>query len=289
MKNKVGLILDSSSNVTKKYCDENGIGFIPLIMNINGEEYKSGIDITLDELKDKMKNDKKINLKTSTPIISDIKKEFENILSTNEKAIYIPLSKNFSGTYSAAIKIANEKDFKNKIFVINSIWSSPWTEMYIDKIINIIGNNEKIDEKINSIEIMQKNFVGFLSPDDIYWFYKGGRITKKQYIIGNSLKIYPILKIENGKISEDVIKGISSKTSLNKIVYEVKKELEKIDNKKIEIYIIKDTNLERKKLLKEIILEKLGYKVGEEKELNLSLEQTAHMGPNAFGVAYKVI
>lgn len=133
--------------------------------------------------------------------------------------------------------------------------------------------------------------VGFLSPGDIWWFYKGGRISKVQYMIGTIAKVIPILEVSKGEVqSGTTIKTRGFKKAINKMIDLVDKRIEDLSLKKGEYkYIVLRTN--RDDLVEETrnILESKEHINSEDIVVSqLTTEQCAHMGPDSFGVALYV-
>ncbi len=289
---KIGLIIDSSSGLTMAEANEKGHAFIPLQIAINGEVKKAGIDIEIDDLYEKMKDKKKVEIKTSLPLGSDIEQAFEWALERYEKAIYIGLSHKLSGTQNAVRNISSINDkYKDNIFVYQSQFSSPWTKLYIDEIRDLLDKSESFEEVATKLDKANEHMYGLLSPGDIYWFYKGGRISKTAYMAGSLLKITPILTVEDGNINSDnVVKSRGIEKAMSKIIDIIKEKIVGLNEKGIPFTLLsmKSNNEEMN--------ERMLVKIGEEPLLKgvpvlqsgLSLEQTAHMGPDSCGLALHV-
>ena len=48
--NKIKIIIDSTCDLTPEYIKEHDIELVPLLVTHNGNEYKDGVDITIDQL-----------------------------------------------------------------------------------------------------------------------------------------------------------------------------------------------------------------------------------------------
>jgi len=125
MKN-IGLILDSTSNRSKKELEKKEIAFIPIPITIDDHEFLSGVDINTDEITAKFKNNPNIKIRTSSPMPKHIIEAFDKILETHDEAIYIGLSKKFSSTLELVKNIAQSDDkYNGKIHVFDSKYSAP--------------------------------------------------------------------------------------------------------------------------------------------------------------------
>ncbi len=289
---KIGLIIDSSSGLSMKEANDKGYGFIPLEVIINGEVKKAGVDISFEELFDKMKDKKNVDIKTSLPNGVDIEKAFEWTLERYEEAVYIGLSHKLSGTQNAIRNIANLSDkYKNKIHTYESQYSSPWTKMYTEEINELLNEGLEINEIYERLDRANEYMFGLLSPGDIYWFYKGGRISKTTYMAGSLLRITPILTVEDGDLSPDkVIKARGIDKAMLKMIEIMKEKMTTLREKKIpfKLMSLKSNN---EKLNNDMLVN-----LKNEPEMNgveiiqsgLSIEQTAHMGPSSCGLAILV-
>jgi len=122
---KFGLIFDSSCGLTRQEAESKGFGFVPLIININGQQFKAGENISPEDLYSRM-NDREVKVSTSTPVAEDIMSEIDKMLETHEQVIFIGMSKKLSGTTNQVRLIAEgEERFKGRVHVADSQYSSP--------------------------------------------------------------------------------------------------------------------------------------------------------------------
>ncbi len=289
---KIGLIIDSSSGLTMKEANDRGHGFIPLQISINDDVKKAGIDLEINNLYECMKDKKNVEIKTSLPLGSDIEAAFEWALERYDEAIYIGLSHKLSGTQNAVRNISSLNDkYKDKIHVYHSQYSSPWTKLYVDEVKELLIQNDDIEIIFERLDRANEHMYGLLSPGDIYWFYKGGRISKGAYMAGSLLKITPILTVKDGNLDKDnVIKARGVEKAMSKMIEIMKEKISTLREKGIPFTLLS------MKADDEVLNERMMFKLGEEPVMNgvkivqsgLSLEQTAHMGPGSCGLAIHV-
>lgn len=290
MKKKIGLIVDSAFDLTLSEANERGHAFIPMQVIINGNERKTGVDLTTEELLKLMNEQKKdIVLKTSLPKGEDIEAAFEWILERYERAIYIGVSNKMSGTYNAIRNFINSDDkYKDKIYCYKSEYSSPWSNAYLEEFEEIIEKYDDFEEISKILDLANPYMVGHLSPEDIYWFYKGGRLSKMQYMVGSLLKVKPVLTIANGTLDTSRIEKVRGiEKAMDKIINIVYDEVEKLKNEGLpfKLITIKSSVKEYTETMIQKVIDK--FKI-ERKDIlveAVSTEQTAHMGPGAFGLA----
>ncbi len=287
---KLGLILDSSSAITELEARNKGHAFIPVQISINKKTYKSGVDIDDTKLYEAMK-DKNVDLKTATACGEDIEKAFDDILTRFDKAVYIGLSAKMSGTNNAVKMVAETEKYKGKIFVYESEYSAPWLRAYLPCFEELLDRTDDINEIYEVLDLAKPYMIGMLTPGNIYWFYKGGRITKIQYMAGSLLKLLPILTIENGNMSKEKVEKVRGQTkAMNKIIENFKPIIENVKKlgMKFEIISIKSNIEQINTDFDKLISESYGVNQTDIIKDPISNEQIAHMGPGSFGMGIYV-
>lgn len=286
---KVGLIIDSASGLTMAEANERGHGFIPLQILVNDDPAKrAGIEINTNDLYEIMQDKKNVTLKTSLPNGKDIEAAFDWVLERYEKAIYIGISHKMSGTQNAVANVVQlDEKYKDKIFVYKSEYSSPWLTAYMEDFERLVEEYEDFEEISRILDLANPYVYGMLAPGDIWWFYKGGRISKSAYMLGSLLKVTPILTIYDGNLDKDnVVKARGVEKANAKMTEIISPRVEELKEKGIDFkYICIDSN---DKSFTEDAKEKISSAFGVNKEeiipYAISPEQTAHMGPDSTGV-----
>ncbi len=286
---KIGLIIDSASGLSIEEANAKGHGFIPLQILVNEEEAKrAGIEIKTEDLYEMMQDKKNISIQTSLPNGKDIEAAFEWALERYEKAIYIGISHKMSGTQNAVQNVVQlEEKYKERIYVYESEYSSPWLTAYIQDFERLVEEYDDFEKMKEILDLANPYVYGMLAPGDIYWFYKGGRISKAAYMVGSLLKVTPILTIDKGTLDKDnVVKARGVEKANAKMVEILEERVNELKEKGIPFkYICLDSN---NKSFTEDAIAKLSEKFGVNKEevlpFPISPEQTAHMGPDSTGV-----
>ncbi len=287
---KIGLIIDSASGLSIKEANDRGHGFIPLQILVNEEEsQRAGIEIKTEDLYELMKDKKNVTLATSLPNGKDIEAAFDWALERYEKAIYIGISHKMSGTQNAVKNIVQlERDkYEGKIFVYNSEYSSPWLTAYIENFEKLVTEYDDVDEIFKILDLANPYIYGLLAPGDIYWFFKGGRISKAAYMVGSLLKVTPILTIDNGELDKDnVIKARGWQKANDKMTEIIEPRVNELKEKGIpfKFMCIDSNNKDFTTDAKQKISAKYGVSEDEVMAFAISPEQTAHMGPDSTGV-----
>ncbi|CRX37201.1 / / DegV domain-containing protein / 73061:73933 Reverse [Candidatus Hepatoplasma crinochetorum] len=279
---KKGLLIDSSTGLTKKQAEEMGFYYTSLIINIDGKEYKSGIDIDNKFLLDNM--NLKTKVQTSTAKLGDVEQEIKKALKEVDQLLIITISKYLSSMNSMIKVLADDDEYKEKVFVFDSNFITPWIYHELPNIKKWIKNDDiKMNFIIEKLSFLKDKMNAFLIPDTLVFLYAGGRITKAQYIAGSFLKVLPIIVVRNGRIdSEDVIKKRTVNKAYDKAIEILKKQYNNWIKKgyRVELKIINLNSDKNFEILKEKLARE-GFKKFE--ETIIAPEIVAHVGPRATG------
>ena len=192
---KIAIVTDSSADISIKKALEENIYVVRLPINIDGVEYEEEVDIELAEVLEKMKSGKVC--KTSQASAGYICALWDEILKTHDEIIYLPISSGLSGAYQTGLMCA--KDYNGKVIVIDGKHACYPQQLLIKQIKLGI---EKGMTSLEIKEVIEKNgeLWAVLIPSDLVYLKRGGRISAAASVLGNLLKIVPLLKVEHGKI-----------------------------------------------------------------------------------------
>jgi len=131
-----------------------------------------------------------------------------------------------SGTYRAFVD-ASEKFKDKKIRVINSKQNSGAEGLLVMKAQELIQQGLSVDEIVQKMDHYIKNSKIYVSVKTLKYMVKNGRVSKVTGVIGKITNLKPVISIdENGKgIISD--KGLSLKSSDQKIYQHVKEAMER--------------------------------------------------------------
>jgi len=93
--------------------------YVPITVSLNGESFRDGIDVTRDEMYDKLMNGKDFP-KTSQPSPQEFLNVFEAAKSQGDEIIYIGVSSALSGTLQSAHLARTMADYDG-IHIIDSL------------------------------------------------------------------------------------------------------------------------------------------------------------------------
>ncbi|MCQ4794048.1 DegV family protein [Anaerofustis stercorihominis] len=284
IKEKIAIITDSGTDVPKKYVDKYNMYVVPLIVNYNNKSYKDVIDIDIDTICDRLKEEIPT---TSLPSIDDIMETFEKVISDGyDKAIVITISSGLSGTYNA-MRIASESfegrletmliDTKN--IDIGAGFSAIRAGELIEQGCSFKEIKEKLDDAIKNTKV-------YFCVKTLEYLRKGGRIGLVASVVGTALDLKPVMSCNEDGVYYVVSKARGRKKSLKKALSEA------IDySKKYNKYNVAVVNVQAEDEAKEIenSIKKEFPNVENVFIGSISPTLAVHTGPGLIGVGVQKI
>lgn len=282
---KVAIMTDSNSGITQKEANELGIFVLPMPFTINGQEFEEDINLTQDEFYDKLMTGAEVF--TSQPAAGEVTKFFDNILKEYDQIVHIPMSSGLSGSCQTALMLAQEDEYKEKVYVVDSQRISVTQKWDVLDAL-ALSKQGKDAKEIHDILMDNKlNASIYITVNTLEYLKKGGRITPAAAALGGLLKIKPILTIQGEKLDsfqKTRTMAKASKIMIDAITKDTKERIddsEDMSNTRIMIAYTydKDQALEFKKQVEEI------FPNHEVICDPLSLSVACHIGPHSLAIA----
>lgn len=273
---KIKIITDSTSDLSKDIVEKYNIEVLPLIVNFGEESYYDGVDMTFDKLIAKIKEG------VEFPTTSQINPQrfydcFKENIEDGYKIIYIGIGSKFSGTYQSAC-IARDMLSSEDIVIIDSENVTSGLGIlviYAGKLMEQGKNLKEIEKEILECIPKVDNMLAFNSLEHLI---KGGRLSKTAGFIGNVLSIKPMLAIRDGEI------GVIDKVRGTKKA--IKAVTDYLEDKKVKqgtpVILLEAPGGDMKK----VVLKKLQEKDFEVIEQKVGCVVGTHSGPDAVGVFF---
>lgn len=223
---KIAYLVDSSSGCHED--PQNDIYLVPLsiIETNNGQEkfYKSGIDITLNDLQKKLDSGSKF--KTGQTSIGEVEEKVNKLLEKYDLVIGIPIDSQLSGTYQSWKMIENEIG-TDKFNVLDTKDIEVSIKWWIDDIKEYLAKNPYDIKKLNdfiSKKVLKKG--GTIIVSDVSQLIAGGRLKGLKAFFVKTLKFHILIKLlpSNG-ILEYFDKSRSEEESRKKCVNYLDKKI----------------------------------------------------------------
>ncbi|MGM9922619.1 MAG: DegV family protein [Bacillus sp. (in: firmicutes)] len=228
---KIAWITDSTAFITEDLKSHPDVYVIPLGINFQYASYEDGVDLTT-ELLYKHINEQKEIPKTSQPAVGKVAELFESLKKDYDAAIAVHVSSKLSGTLSTVATGAELAEFP--VEIVDSTAMSYVITTLLQKGISLHKQGVDYREIASFLREDAKKNENYILLGNLDQFYKGGRMSGTQYLLGNLLKIKPIIRIHQGEF-ELFEKVRSEKRAIKKLIDLFSEAHQKYNVSKLEI------------------------------------------------------
>lgn len=276
----VKVLTDSTSYINKNILSDLEIKTVSLNVIFGSESFKE-TDIDNKEFY-KMIKDKGIPT-SAQPAINEVYDEIKKIVETGDELLCIFLSSDMSGTFSTAHMVREMilEDYRDaKIEILDSRSNCMQTGFATIVAARAAKEGKTLEDvkEVAENNIRRSRFL--FIPENLDYLKKGGRIGGAGALIGNLLKIIPILTVKDGKTTV-LTKVRTKKNAVQAMVDKMLKDINEFGLGEIVVHHINCydeaealSNMIKEKLNVDVVICEIGPVIG------------IHVGPGAIGIAY---
>ena len=271
----IKIIVDSSADCNV----QDGIvdAIVPISINIDGAEYKSGVNLTSDKFYELLQNAKEFP-RTAQPSPQSFVDIFEQAQENGDQIIYLCLSSHFSGTYQGALIAKDMVDYDD-IHVVDSIGVTHMITILAKYARKLISDGLTAGEIVDKCEELKTKIKIYAGVDTLEYLYKGGRLSRASAAVGGIAGIKPIIAVQEGKV-EVVAKSIGNLRAMNTLLEKLKSHTLNPD---FPLYSMYTSGTENCETLEQKLADN-GYTV--EGRLQIGSTIGAHVGPGVYAVLF---
>ncbi|PYE52591.1 DegV family protein [Paenibacillus barcinonensis] len=276
---RIKIFADSTSDLTPQWVQQYEIGIIPLYVVFGEESLKDGTEIKPEQLYERVSRDGALP-KTAAPSPADFMAAFQPYIEQGDDILYISLSSELSSTYQNAL-IASSEFPEGRISVVDSLNLSSGIGLMVMKAVHAAEQGQDLEQITKLIEAMKPTVRTEFVIDTLEYLHKGGRCSGMQNLIGSLLKIRPVIRVTDGKMTPAYkVRGKREK-ALEQMLQNSLSNKERIDR---DLLIVVHTMAEEDALaLKQTLQEETGARV----ELTTAgCVICSHCGPKTIGIIY---
>ena len=198
---KIAILTDSASDITPDMIEGLDVAVIPIRLKIGENNYKDGVNLSKKEFWHKLLTEK-VMPKTAQPSPAEFRDYYEELFNKGyEKIISIHISSKMSGTQQVA-KVAREMLKREKDIIIVDSKSVTFGQAYqVLEAAKMIKAGVKLEDILTRLYEIADKMKVYFAVSDLTYLEKGGRIGRASSVIGNLLKLRPVLKLEDGEVS----------------------------------------------------------------------------------------
>lgn len=276
----VEILTDSTSYIPKGILNKLSINMVSLNIIFDDKSYKER-DMENEDFYNIM--DERGIPTSSQPSVNDMYDQMKKVVEKGNSLLCIFLSSHMSGTFSTAnmVKDMILEEYKDaNIDILDSKSNSMQLGFAVIVAARAAKEGKELEQVKKIAEDNMRRSKFLFIPDNLEYLRKGGRIGGASSIIGNVLKIIPILTVEDGKT-----------TVLTKIRTKKKALLTLVDNMvhDVNIYGIGEVVIHHINCKDEAI--KLAHIIKEKINIDIDICDIGpvigmHVGPKAMGIVY---
>ena len=200
MSGRVAIVTDSTADLGP-LAAQHGIEVVPLTIRFGSEEFRDGVDLTEADFY------RKLEASATTPITAQptpalFAQTYRRLLDGGaDRIVSIHLPATLSGTINAAAIAANEVG-DGKVDVLDSRSVSAGIGILALDAARRAAAGEDVDAIASALRADVPKVQLFATIPSLTYLARGGRIGQLSGLVGNVLKIVPILTMVDGTLKE---------------------------------------------------------------------------------------
>ncbi|WP_300562427.1 DegV family protein [Companilactobacillus sp.] len=222
---KVKIITDSSVQLTEEEIKENNIGVVPLTIEIDGNTYTDGVDISRTEFVKEMDSSKELP-KTSQPSIGTFMEVIDAVPDDYTDILSLNMTEAISGTINAARQVSTMTD--RNFEAIDTQFTDralAFQVLTAAKLAKAGKSVDEIKEAINNVRDHTYLYMGVTSIENIL---RGGRLSRFAGTLSTLLNLNLVLTLKNNSL--DIAKRGRGRKTIEKYMKNVMAEIKELKN-----------------------------------------------------------
>ncbi len=220
---KVAVVTDSTTYLPAEIIEQYSIRVLPLTLNLEGKEYRDGVDISATEFYKRMKKTESVPTTSQVNTLS-FEQTFGELLDEGYDIITLLISSGLSATTQSALQ-AKKKYEGAPIEVLETKLVAMPLGLQVLTVARAAKSGASLAECKSIAESAYQRIGVYFTVESLTYLHRGGRIGGAKRLLGTALNIKPILEIRDGLIMprESVI---SQRKALRRMLDLTEKDLE---------------------------------------------------------------
>jgi DegV family protein with EDD domain len=194
----VKIVADSTCDLSTDLIEKYHISIIPLNIVLDMESYLDGKEITPEEIYE-WADKRNSTPKTAAPEIGSVIEVLYPLVKAKEDIIFFGISEDMSVTCHTVRMAAEELSYQN-IWVINSQNLSTGIGLQVLRAAELAAKGMEASEIVPIIEEARDNVCASFVVDTLTYLQRGGRCNAVTALLGNALKLKPMIAVKDGKM-----------------------------------------------------------------------------------------
>ena len=187
---------DSTCDLSPQLLEQYGITTLPLYVIYDGVEYKDGVDLTPDQLYEKVRQGGKLG-STAAINVDDYLAFFSRMRESCDTLIHFTISSEMSSCCQNARIAAQEV---GGVYVIDSRNLSTGIGLQILRACELAQKGMAAEVIVSAITAMADKVDATFVPDNLEYLKMGGRCSAVTALSASLLRIHPCIQVRDGKM-----------------------------------------------------------------------------------------
>jgi DegV family protein with EDD domain len=199
MSRKVAIVTDSTSDLSPVQQQHHGITVVPLNVHFGQDAFRDGIDISAGEFNARMARADRLPT-TSQPSVGTFETVFRQLAADHDEICCVLLSTRLSGTVQSATLAAQAVAGQVRVEVVDSTNVAAALGMMAIRAASLAGEGHDAESIAKTLvsEVGRYHTVFFV--ETLEHLRRGGRIGKAAQLLGDVMRLRPLLRIEGGQV-----------------------------------------------------------------------------------------
>ena len=211
----IGLVTDSTCDLPPEIIKKYNIQVVPIVIQVGEKSYLDQIEIKPKDFCYLLQTSNQ-KISTSQPPPAFFTEIYNKIAAKYESIISLHISEKLSGTIQGARMGCKDREYSNKIHIVDSKTSSVALGLLVAKAAELIQGRCKLEEIINRLKIAADNVKIFISIPTLKYLMRSGRLNKTKGLLGTLLNLKPILTVNSDGNIVEAAKVIGQKRVVHK-------------------------------------------------------------------------
>lgn len=201
---KIIIASDSTCDLSQELITKHDIKIIPLYVNFGTNSYKDRIEMTVDGMYEKVKEEG-IYPKTSAATPDDFYAFFKELIVDGNEVIYTGIGSTLSSTLQSAHIAKGEfsEEEQNRIHLVDSKNLSTGIGLLVLKATSFRDEGDTAVEIAKKLEAIVPKVRSQFVVETLEYLHKGGRCSGMTRFIGTALRMKLLIKVTDGKLDVD--------------------------------------------------------------------------------------
>jgi fatty acid kinase fatty acid binding subunit len=193
------LVIDTTTYLPPEMIERHQLKMVSLYVGLEGNQQRESEITDLDAFYDRLRASEE-SVTTSQPSVGDFVAVYEPLLEQGREIVSIHISAGISGTYESALqareRLSTEGKGGERIQVVDSRTGAGGMQMVVLAAAAAVDGGGSTEDVVGRAEEAADSNKIYFAVDTLEYLRRGGRIGAARALIGSTLKIKPILTLD---------------------------------------------------------------------------------------------